>query len=229
MFTIPAHIPPPPQYCSASCNDLSPTQHALQHSGPQHQHHVPCTMGSQHSASRPPVTQHPMHQTQGAHQTLQRSSPLQHCLQRSSSLEQCAGHGLIPQPCVVRASPPMRPQQHHGTPAAISLQHPTRPQIIYTTGTDTAMQGQQHPGAIHYVQPHAGLMGDTQLPTGHHMGLGLVPSHLPGGPPPQQRTLVSQDSIEHPQEPPIIHSSPKSRAKHVTWTGGSTHGEESAV
>lgn len=170
-----------------------------------------------------------MHHTQGPQQTLQRSSPLQHCLQRSSSLEQCSGHGLIPQPCVVRASPPMRPQQHHGTPAAISMQHPARPQIIYTTGTDSAMQGPQHPGAIHYVQPHAGLAGDTQLPAGHHMGLGLAPSHLPGGPPPQQRVLVSQDSLEHAQEPPITHSSPKSRAKHVTWTGGPTHGEESAV
>ena len=32
VFTIPTNIPPPPQYCSGPCTDLSPTQHALQHS-----------------------------------------------------------------------------------------------------------------------------------------------------------------------------------------------------
>ncbi|XP_042212137.1 hemicentin-2-like isoform X2 [Homarus americanus] len=246
VFTIPAHIPPPPQYCSASCNDLSPTQHALQHtSAPQHT--IPCSSGIQHTLPRSSDNQHALHHAQGSQHSVQRSSPLQHCLQRSSSVERSVGRNLGSQHCLARASPPLRPQ-HHGTPATFSLQHPAHPQIIYTTGTDAALQQSPgvtqapHPAAIHYVQPHPGLGGDApsvittthmSVPVSHHpvsqhMGLGLAPSHLGSGPHPQ-RTLVSQGSIEHTGESPITHSSPKNRAKHVTWTGGPTHGEESAV
>lgn len=241
MFTIPAHIPPPPQYCSATCNDLSPTQHALQHTAAT-QHTISCSSGNQHTLSRSSDSQHSLHHALSSQHSIQRSSPLQHCLQRSSSVER--GTGLGSQHCLARASPPLR-QQHHGAPTSFNIPHP---QMIYTTGTDVALQQcpglpqTSQPAAIHYVQPHPGLAGE--LPAGmtaphagaasvshpqapHHIGVGLAPSQLGGQH--LQRTLVSQGSIEHAGEPLVPHCSPKSRAKHVTWTGGASRGEESAV
>lgn len=45
VFTIPANIPPPPQYCTSPCSELTPAQHSLHHSSPAHsmpyQHHTP--------------------------------------------------------------------------------------------------------------------------------------------------------------------------------------------
>ncbi|XP_071552927.1 LOW QUALITY PROTEIN: uncharacterized protein [Panulirus ornatus] len=200
VFTIPAHIPPPPQYC---------TQHAPAPAAPR--------------APRP--RQAPLPQV-GQH-SLQRASPLPHCLQRASSLE---GVGLAasgaPQLCLARGSPPTR--GHHHAPA----HHPQaaahhHPQAVYTTGTDAALlhppatglpQAAPHPAAVHYVQPHPGLGAEPPLGA-QHVGL----AHLGAGGMSPQRTIV-------PQGAPGGHPSPKTRAKHVTWLGGSCgQGEESAV
>ncbi|XP_053649826.2 nephrin-like [Cherax quadricarinatus] len=245
VFTIPAHIPPPPQYCSASCNDLSPTQHALQHtSGPQYT--VSCSSSSQHTLPRSSESLHSLHNSPVIQHTFRRSSTLHHCLQRSSSLDYDAGHTVGSQHCLARASPP--PIKHHGIPATFSFQHPTHAQIIYTTGTDAALQRppetpQVHqPAAIHYVQPHPGVGGDTPpsiattymsaptatLHTSHHVGLGTIQSQLGEGAH-LQMTLALQGSTEYRGEPSNINSSPKNRSRHVTWTGGTVHGAESAV
>lgn len=257
VFTIPAHIPPPPQYCSASCNDLSPTQHALEHSAAAQQgltrstsiqHMNPALPQAPHG---PPADQH----------TLPRSSPLQHCLQRSASVERSIPRPIVRQHSGLSRSPPPI-TTHHGTPVTFALHHPARGHlgVIYSSSVEANLNEQgmhashgssataAHPASIHYVQPHPGLAGDVPMVitsshgapmqganTGQvHMSLGLAPSHLLGVSPAAHarmgtNTMTKSGGAEGVGEPPITHSSPKSRAKHVTWSGGQAHGEESAV
>nr|XP_053647238.1 uncharacterized protein LOC128698835 [Cherax quadricarinatus] len=296
VFTIPAHIPPPPQYCSTTCNELSPTQHALQHTcGTQNvpqrtsdpQHTIPWPSGSQHTLPRFSESQHSVHPAQDIQHTLQQTSPLQHCLLRTSSMERGEGHTAGSRNCLAGTLLPAH-TQHHGTPPTFSLQYPTHAQIVYTSGTDAVLQHPlgipqvPQPAAIHYVQPHPGLGGDAPptlttnqrgAPAAHmyasqHIGLGITSSQL-GRNSLHQKSLLSQDRIEYTKKPSNIvpqgsqeyaeetiimasqggiecagvsqggveyiekpssmHSSPQSGARQVSWTGGPTHGEESAV
>ncbi|XP_068230534.1 nephrin-like [Palaemon carinicauda] len=269
VFTIPTHIPPPPQYCSSSCNDLSPTQHVV--------HHTPPGQSSQQFSVTP--AQHIIQQDQTvSHMSLQRSSPQQYGLRRSASVERCGTRAVITQPCVGSSSSPTHWPLQHGTHVKFSIHQTPHSKlgIIYSTSTDDNIHQQHHhqqisligskdgttPGSStsidHYIQPLSGVessCGDpivglpcssskdisrssSNIAGTHHSGaphltIGLAPQHLGttsgSGAMQPQISFVPEQGPGQSTDPPVTHSSPKGRGKHVTWTGGPTHGEESAV
>lgn len=95
VFTIPANIPPPPQYCTTPCSELSQTQQTIHHSSPSasrsYQQHVamtqhfgdPSTMLSH--ASHPHFHINPHHKHQTTSHPLQHPSNIVHQHQHAQS------------------------------------------------------------------------------------------------------------------------------------------------
>lgn len=106
VFTIPANIPPPPQYCTTPCSELTPAQHSFQHSisttvcRPHPlQQQPPCqSRVAGGGATLPKHLPHPHFHVNPHHQPLpQTNSHLFHTLQRPAS-SQSPKQGILHQP-----------------------------------------------------------------------------------------------------------------------------------
>ncbi|XP_068229502.1 uncharacterized protein [Palaemon carinicauda] len=257
VFTIPTHIPPPPQYCSSSFNDLTPKEHVVHHTSPSR-----CC-----SWSLATTAQQFTHQDQTISQTtLQRSSSQKYRLQSSASAERCGTQAVIAQPCDGNPSSPTHWPLPHGTHVTFSIHENSHSKrgIVYSTSTDENIHHQLHPpqisvvgsnegtsagpnaSAIHFVQPLPGVDVSYGEPTlglpcntactysvAPNTTIGLAPQNLRttsgNGSTRPQMSFNPEQGLGRSTSTTLTQSSPKIKGLYVARTGGSAFGEESAV
>ena len=139
VFTIPTNIPPPPQYCTGPCGDLSPTQHALQHS-------LSSDSTIQHYQSQgPTVEERPHHQQQSSQHHF--ISHLDHHQLSSHPQRVAASFPQHPSSSSPRSTPPLSSTLPHTVGASQSTALPSQLSVAVMSS----------PKTIGIITPSSGL------------------------------------------------------------------------